>query len=212
MLRVGLTGSLGSGKSTVAAMLARHGARTFSADEIARGLMQPGEPVFDAIVQHFGAEVLGPDGRLDRGALSRIAFGEGRVEELNAIVHPATIARQAELAAEVFARDPDGIVVIESALIFETRHAGDEGWQSRFDKLILVTAPDAVKIARYVERAGGGNADGLAAEARRRLAAQMRDTEKAPLCDYVVGNDGSLEELAREVDALWVELVAEAGK
>jgi len=211
MLRVGLTGSLGSGKSTVAAMLARHGATTFSADEIARGLMQPGEPVFDAIVQHFGAEVLGSDGRLDRGALARIAFSEGRVEELNAIVHPATIARQGELAAEVFAREPDGIAVIESALIFETSHAGDEGWQSRFDKLILVTAPDELKVARFVRRAGGGDPEGLAAEARRRLGAQMPDAGKAALCDYVVGNDGSLEELARKVDALWVELVAENG-
>jgi dephospho-CoA kinase len=208
MLRVGLTGGLGSGKSTVAAMLAAHGAHVLQADELGRQLMQPGQPVFQEIVAHFGPEVAGEDGSLDRAVLSRIAFVDGRVEELNAIVHPATIAQQAELSEEIFAADRAAIVVVESALIFETKYGGAEGWRQRFDKLILVTAPEALKIGRFVSRSGSGDPDKLAAEARRRLANQIPDAEKAAACDYVIHNDGSRDELQRQVDAIWLELLA----
>src|ERR1017187_4883846 len=109
MLRVGLTGGLGSGKSTAAAMFAELGAYVLSADEIARELMQPGQAVYAAIGERFGPGVMKADGTLDRAALARIAFGEGRIEELNAIVHPATIARQAELIEQIAARDPDAV-------------------------------------------------------------------------------------------------------
>ena len=129
MLRVGLTGGLGSGKSTAARMFAAKGAYVFSADEIGRELMQPGQAVYAAIVAKFGPGVVKADGSLDRPALARIAFGGGRIEELNAIVHPATIARQAELIAEVAARDPDAVAMVESALIFETKYGGEDGWQ-----------------------------------------------------------------------------------
>ena len=152
-LRVGLTGGLGSGKSTVAGMLAKKGAHVLSADEIGRSLMQPGTAVFDAIVQSFGPSVVQHDGVLNRPELARLAFAGGRVEELNAIVHPATIARQGELVDAIFARDADAVVVIESALIFETRHG--DGWRDRFDRLVLVTAPESLKIERFVLRSGG---------------------------------------------------------
>jgi dephospho-CoA kinase len=214
MPRVGLTGGLGSGKSTAARMFAAHGAYVLSADEIGRERMQPGEAVYAAIVAHFGGSVVAPDGSLNRAALARIAFGEGRIEELNAIVHPATIARQVELIEEIAARDPDAIVIIESALIFETKHGG-EGLRDRFDKIILVTAPQEMKIARFIERAaGGGILDqdaraALAADARRRLARQIDDERKAPDCDYVLANAGSIEELQAQVDALWPALNAE---
>jgi dephospho-CoA kinase len=218
MLRVGLTGGLGSGKSTAARMFAGLGAHVLSADAIGRELMEPGQAVYAAIVAHFGGGVVMPDGRLDRSELARIAFGEGRVEELNAIVHPATIARQAELSEAIFAQDPGAVVIVESALIFETKYAeaGSSGWPRRFDRLILVTAPDEVKIARFVARSAGGKVtteerrEELEAEARRRLAQQMSDEEKSALCDYVLTNGGALTELEWQVDQLWPILKAAA--
>ena len=207
MLRVGLTGGLGSGKSTVAAMFASFGAKVFSADEIGRELMQPGEAVFAEIAQTFGPGVLRADGSLNRPELARLAFAEGRVEELNAIVHPATIARQEELAQAVFAVDPNKVVVVESALIFETLHGGD--WRGRFDRLVLVAAPEELKVARFVQRSGGTSAAdraGLEAEARRRLARMISDEEKGPQCDFVIRNVGSLEALRRSSEEVWRRL------
>ena len=216
MLRVGLTGGLGSGKSTAAAMFAELGAYVLSADEIGRQLMQPGEAVYAAIVQHFGPGVVREDGALDRAALARIAFGvsgsAGRIEELNAIVHPATIARQAALIEEIAARDPDAVAMVESALIFETKHGGEDGWRRRFDKIIFVRASEELKIERFVERTARGRdvspeeRQALEADARRRLAKQAETERNAARCDYVLTNDGSVEHLQAQVDALWPEL------
>ena len=228
MLRVGLTGGLGSGKSTAAQRFAALGAQVFSADAIGRELMQPGEAVYAAIVAHFGAGVVSPGGTdgspcgtLDRSALARIAFGSGgkdagRVEELNAIVHPAVIARQAELIDEVAARDPNAVAIVESALIFETKYGGESGCRRRFDRLIFVKAPEELKIARFVARAAGRKTLGeearraLEAEARRRIARQIDDASKAAKCDFVLTNDGSIEQLQAQVDALWPVLKAAA--
>jgi dephospho-CoA kinase len=215
MLRVGLTGGLGSGKSTAAKLFAALGAHVLEADSIGRALMEPGQPVYAGIVAHFGKDVVLPDGRLNRAVLARIAFTDGRVEELNAIVHPATIARQTQLSEEIFARDPSAVVIVESALIFETnygstsQHAGKARWSSRFDRLILVTAPEEVKIARFVARSSAGGPltperrAELEAEARRRLAQQISDEQKSALCDYVLSNGGALTELEWQVDQLW---------
>jgi dephospho-CoA kinase len=210
MLRVGLTGGLGSGKSTVAAMLREHGAYVLSADDIGRRLMEPGQAVYAAIVQQFGASVVRADGALDRPALARIAFGEGRIEKLNAIVHPATIQLQTEMAADIFRQDPAAVVVVESALIFETKFG--DGWRERFDRMVLVTAPEELKIARFVERSGGGDRAALEAEARRRLAQMIPDRVKAPQCDSILRNDRTLEELRRQVDELWTRLEGERRK
>jgi dephospho-CoA kinase len=212
MLRVGLTGGLGSGKSTAARMFAALGAQVFYADEIGRALMQPGEAVYSAIVERFGPQVVAADGSLDRPALARIAFGDGRIEELNAIVHPATIARQAKLIEETAARDPDAVAMVESALIFETRHGGEDGWHRRFDRIVFVRASVDLQIARFVARSSGGKAlseearAGLEAEARRRLANQVETERNAARCDYVLTNDGSVEHLQAQVDALWPAL------
>lgn len=225
MLRVGLTGGLGSGKSTAAAMFAELGAYVLSADEIARELMQPGQAVYAAIVAHFGRSVVREDGTgtevLDRVALARIAFGEGRIEELNAIVHPATIARQSELVLEIAARDSDAVTIVESALIFQTKygeanHGGEEGWQTRFDRIIFVQASEELQIARFVERSARGKdlsreeRDALEAEARRRMANQAETERNAARCDYVLTNDGSVEHLRAQVDAVWPLLKAAA--
>jgi dephospho-CoA kinase len=213
MLRVGLTGGLGSGKSTVARLLALHGAYVLEADAIGREMMQPGQAVYAAVVEHFGKDVLLADGQLDRAALARIAFAEGRVEELNAIVHPAVIQEQAEIAREIFEEDWKAVVVVESALIFETKYgekgAEDEPWRSRFDCIVLVTAEEDTKIARYLDRIAAGRSlteedrATLVADARSRLAQQIPDDRKAEMSDFIVSNDGSLEELEEQIDELW---------
>ena len=221
MLRVGLTGGLGSGKTTAARLFAALGAHVLQSDAIGRQLMEPGQAVYDAVVAHFGGFVVSADGTLDRAALARIAFAEGRVEELNAIVHPAVIARQAELGAAIFAKDAAAVVMVESALIFETNYgetndSGRERWHSRFDRIILVTAPEEVKIARFVARSAPegplseGQKTELEAEARRRLAQQISDERKSALCDYVLTNGGALTELEWQVDQLWPILKAAA--
>jgi len=215
MLRIGLAGGLGSGKSTAAMLFARHGAYVLQADEIARELMQPGEAVYNSIVQHFGSSVVLADGQLNRSELARLAFAEGRVEELNAIVHPATIAEQAAIATEIFAEDPGAVVVVESALLFETKHgesaAGEDPtpWRKRFDCIILVVASEEVKINRYIQRVAGSEPltperrSEVEAEARRRLSQQIPDDEKIPLSDFVLANNGTLEELEEQVEELW---------
>ena len=219
MLRVGLTGGLGSGKSTVAEMLAKRGAEVVRSDDLARALMQPGEPVYRAIAERFGPEVVREGGELDRVALARLAFGQGRVEELNAIVHPAVLARQAAMAAEVEVRRPGAVLVVESALLLQTRHAGEGGWQRRFDRLVVVTAPEALRVERFAGRLAGGaaaaageasSAEELRAEARRRMAQQMAEGEMAARADFVVRNEGSREALEGEVDRLWALLDGEA--
>lgn len=212
MLRVGLTGGLGSGKSTVAALFRAMGAHVIEADSIGRTMMQPGKPVYQQIVAHFGPQVVCADGQLDRSALAKLAFSDGRVEELNAIVHPAVIAAQAEWMQQIAAVEPDAVTMVESALIFETKHASAAGWHKRFDKIILVTAPDELKIARFVERSRQGRSmtdeekAALEVDARRRLAAQMADSEKAPQCDYVIDNKGTIADLEPTVQRIYAEL------
>jgi dephospho-CoA kinase len=211
MLRVGLTGGLGSGKSTAAKLFAAHGAHILQSDAIGRELMELGQPIYAGMVAHFGPSVVLADGTLDRAALARIAFTEGRVEELNAIAHPLVIARQMELTEKILAQEPHAVVVVESALIFETHYGAADGsrWQSRFDKIVLVTALEEVKIARFVARSSAGKTISeeqraeLEAEARRRLAQQISDEQKSALSDYVLTNGGALTELEWQVDQLW---------
>jgi dephospho-CoA kinase len=222
MLRVGLTGSLGSGKSTAARLFAAHGAHVLQSDVIGRELMQPGQAVYAAVVQRFGDAVVMRDGQLDRAALAKIAFIDGRVEELNAIVHPAVIARQAVFADDVFRLDPSGVVIVESALIFETNYSGQPGdktrWHRRFDWIILVTAPEEIKIARFIARSAAGcqltegRRAELEADARRRLAQQLPDDQKSAAVDYVLTNAGPLAELEWQVDQLWPILRAAAAQ
>lgn len=211
-MRVGLTGGLGSGKSTVAAMLRERGLQVLEADSIARELMQPGQPVYRAIVEHFGPSVVRADGTLDRPRLAALSFGEGRLQELTRIVHPPVIAEQERRTAEILARDPSAVVVIESALIFEAEASGTApGWRRRFDRIVLVTAPDDVKLQRFLARILPPDAPAeqrAAAErdARQRLAAQMPDSLKIPHCDCVIDNSGSLEQTRRQADRLAAEL------
>jgi len=221
MLRVGLTGGLGSGKSTVAAILRELGAHVVEADALGREMMEPGQPVYAEIVRAFGPDVVGPDGRLNRARLAELAFQGGRLNDLNAIVHPAVIAAQQGFMGDVFARDPAAVAVVESALIFEVvrdaRARGEsEGvladWRRRIDRIVLVTAPDELKIARYAARIGppGPAREAAEADARVRLSHQIPDAEKAAISDYVIDNKGSKEELRAQVVALWQQLKAQS--
>jgi dephospho-CoA kinase len=215
MLRVGLTGGLGSGKSTVAAMFAARGVHLLEADAIGRELMRPGQPVYAAILQHFrdgpGAPLLlRPDGQLDRAALARYVFSTGRIGELDRIVHPPVIAEQERRAQQIFTQDAGAIVMVESALIFEAERAGTgPGLRQRFDQMVLVTAPEAAKIARYVERVCQGRAltpeerCAIEEDARRRLAAQIPDEEKAPFCDHVIDNSGTRGQTEAAVECIY---------
>ena len=206
MLRAGLTGGLGSGKSTVAGMFAELGAAVISADQLGRQLMQPGEPVYTAIVNTFGMGVVRGDGSLDRKKLAELAFQHNRADALNHIVHPAVVAAEEEWMRGVFAKDPARVAMVESALIFEVEKWGTApGWVQRFDKLILVTVPDEVKMARFVARMGAS--DGAQKDARARLAIQIPDKEKAGRCDYVIDNSGSLEATRALVAKIYQELV-----
>jgi dephospho-CoA kinase len=212
MLRVGLTGSLGSGKTTVAAILRQHGFHVLEADTIAREMMQPGQEVFRRIAEHFGPSVVRPDGSLDRPRLAALAFNEGRLNELNRIVHPPVIAEQERRMNEIFARDPHAIVVIESALIFEAEAWGTvPGWRKRFDRVLLVTAPDDLRIQRFLARILPAHAtpeQRAAAErdARSRLAAQLPDAVKIPNSDFVIDNSGSLDATLRQTERIVADL------
>jgi dephospho-CoA kinase len=222
LLRVGLTGGIGSGKSTIAGFFREQGVAVIEADAVGRELMQPGQSVYREIVEHFGPGVLQADGSLDRGHLAQLAFREGRLQELNALVHPAVIAAQEEWMGRVFARDPKAVAMIESALIFEASRgaaanggvAGSvPGWAERFDRILLVTAPEETKIARYTARmqalegaAGAERQAEIERDARARLARQIPDREKLALCDYVIDNAGPVERAREQVVAIAAEL------
>jgi len=217
MLRVGLTGGLGSGKSSVAGIFQELGAAVVGADQIGRQLMQPGEAVYAAIVARFGPAVVRADGSLDRRALAELAFQHNQADALNHIVHPAVIAAEEEWMRAVFAADARRVAIVESALIFEVEKWGTApGWVQRFDKLILVVVPDEVKIARFVARLMANDApessrrEALTRDARARMAAQIPDQEKAGRCDYVIDNTGSLTETRKLVEEIYGELVRAA--
>lgn len=212
MLRVGLTGDLGSGKSTVARMLGERGAVVLSSDEMGRALMQPDERAYAEVIAKFGNQIVATDGSIDRTKLAALAFDtkQPRIEELNAIIHPAVIEAQAEQLAALEKTNPRAIAVVESALIFSTLYAPSGSWRERFDCILLVDAPEEVKIARFVDRIAAGRTlspeerDGLEADARRRL--QVQHATVYPADCILLHNDGDVELLEHQVDAVWSKL------
>ncbi len=223
MLRVGLTGSLGSGKTTVAGFLRELGAHIVEADALGRKMMEPGQPVYAEILRAFGSDVVSPDGRLNRPRLAELAFHGGRLNDLNAIVHPAVIQAPQLWMEEIFSRDPAAVAVVESALIFEVvRDARARGetesvlsdWRRRMDRIVLVTAPDELKIARYAARISspGPAREAAEADARQRLSHQLPDAEKVAMSDYVIENNGDMKTLRAQSIALWQRLRPQSDK
>ena len=204
MLRVGLTGGIACGKSTVALMLAQRGARLLQADTLAHQLYRPGTGVYDEIVRRFGREILGDDGAINRSRLANAVF-PSRISELNAIVHPAVIESQNQWMDEVKRADPHAVAVVEAALIIEA------GAEDDFDKLVVVTCDFERKVERYAGRANV-SLEAARAEVERRSAAQLSDDEKVKHADYVIENSGSLDETERQVENLWNQLHELAAK
>lgn len=200
MLRIGLTGGVACGKSTVGTMLAERGAHYLEADTLAHQLYEPGQPVYHAVVEHFSRDILNPDGTINRRLLANAAF-PNRIAELNAIVHPAVVAAQNRWMDDIQRTDPNGIAVVEAALIIEAGASRD------FDKLVVVTCNLAQKIERYAQRAKI-SLEEARAEVQRRSAAQLSDAEKASRGDYVIDNSGLLEATTRQVDTVWAKLLA----
>jgi dephospho-CoA kinase len=204
VLKVGLTGGIAAGKSVVGEMFAACGAHVIQADEIARQLMQPGEPVYQEVVRHFGPGILDSDGSVNRARLAQEAFGKpSRVEELNRIVHPVVIRRQEEWMERVGQVDPDGIAMVEAALIVEA------GVARRFDRLVVVTCRPGQRIQRWALRLKVDEATARS-EVTRRMAAQLPDEEKIKAADYVIDNSGSLEQTEQQVRAIYPKLQQEA--
>jgi dephospho-CoA kinase len=199
LLRVGLTGGLSCGKSTVARMFAERGASVIQADSIARELTRPGNSVYDEVVKQFGRELVQPDGSLDRAKLADLAFAGGRIAELNGIVHPAVIERQEKWMEAVARNDPTGVAVVEAALILEARVG------RRFDKLVVVTCEPLQKVERFAKR-HSISLDAAKVEVARRQAAMMPDEEKVKSADYLIDNSGAQEETARQVEKIYAEL------
>lgn len=198
MLRVGLTGGIAAGKSTVAQMLVNRGAHYLSADELAHQLYAPGAVGYEAVVRSFGPQILNEDGTINRKRLADLAFPD-RIAELNAIVHPAVISAQKRWMEETARTDANGIAVVEAALLLEG------GAKNDFDRIIVVTCDLPGKIQRYARRASL-SPEAARAEVERRGAAQFSDEQKASHADYVIENSGTIEHTSHQVDAIWAEL------
>jgi dephospho-CoA kinase len=194
-IRVGLTGGIGSGKSTVARLFAERGAVVVDGDQIARELVMPGSPALAAIVARFGPGVLTRDGTLDRAALADIVFPDpSALADLDAIMHPRIAARAAELLAAA-ERSAGAVVVYDMPLLVETGQAHD------FDVVVVVQAPMPTRLARLAIRGV------RASDAKERMDRQATDEERAAVADVVLDNAGDEAHLAEQVDEAWTRIV-----
>lgn len=197
MLKVGLTGGLASGKSFVGEALAGYGCYLIRADELGHEVLAPGGAACEPAIREFGAEIVGADGLIDRRRLAARVFSDPQaLAALNAIVHPAVIQREEQLMAGFATREPNGIAVVEAAILIET------GSYKRFDRLILVTCTEEQQVARAMHRDGLQEAD-----VRARLSRQMPLAQKQNFADFVINTSGSKEETLRQTrvvyEALW---------
>ena len=196
MLRVGLTGSIAVGKSFVTSVLGELGCRVLDADETAREVVAAGKPGLQAIVSAFGHDVLAADGTLNRQALGAIVFAdEDKRQLLNSILHPFIIERQDQIMTEWEGKDPDGIGVVDAALMIES------GGSKRFDKVIVVHCRPEVQLQRLMVRNNLSEA-----EASRRIAAQMSQEEKLKFADYAIDTSEGFEDTRRQTERVFVSL------
>lgn len=190
MRRIGLTGGIGSGKSTVAGMLEARGAVIIDADAIARGLVEPGQPALVALVDEFGESILQPDGSLSRASLASLAFRDpGTTDRLNAIMHPLIADESRRLMDSA---PSDAVVVYDMPLLVET------GQQSLVDMVVVVDVPEEMQVERAVGMRGLD-----AEDVRRRMAVQATRDQRRAVADVVIENSGSLDETEAQVDRLW---------
>ncbi|MER7665126.1 dephospho-CoA kinase [Streptomyces sp. NPDC096193] len=197
MLKVGLTGGIGAGKSEVSRLLASYGAVLIDADKIAREVVEPGTPGLAAVVEAFGPGILTADGTLDRPALGSIVFADPeRLATLNAIVHPLVGARSQELEKTA---GPDAVVVHDVPLLTENELA------PLYDLVIVVDAAPGTQLDRLVRLRGMAES-----EARARMSAQAAREQRLAIADLVVDNDGPLEDLEPQVREVWAELTRRA--
>ena len=192
MLKVGLTGGIGSGKSTVSRQLSSYGAVVIDADVVAREVVAPGSPGLAQVVAEFGTAVLRPDGSLDREAVGALVFADpARLAALNAIVHPLVGARMDELEEQARA-DGAPVVVLDVPLLAEN------GLAPLYDEVVVVDCPVEVAVRRLVELRGMTEED-----ARARIAAQATREQRRAVATHVLDNSGTPEQLAQQVRALW---------
>lgn len=196
MLRVGLTGSIAAGKSFVTSVFAELGCRVLDADQTAREVVMPGAAGLEAVVQSFGRDVLAPDGTLDRARMASIVFAEEEKRlRLNHILHPFIIARQDEILRGWEREDPNGIAIVDAALMIES------GGYKRFDKLIVVHCRPEVQLERLMLR------DKLTlAEAQRRIASQMPQEEKQRYADFLIDTSDGFEPTRERTAEVYKEL------
>jgi dephospho-CoA kinase len=203
MYLVGLTGGIGSGKSTVARLLADHGARIIDADEVAREIVEPGEPALAELADHFGPDILDSHGRLDRAELARRAFVDDATRaRLNAITHPRVAARIAERIAQLGGDpevDPADVIVVDHPLLIETGQAG------RFDAVVVVLAEVERRVRRLTEERGLDEGD-----VRARVGAQASDAARRAAATHLIDNDHDRDHLRAQVDDLFTELLTQA--
>jgi dephospho-CoA kinase len=198
MVRAGLTGGIGSGKSTVAAMMRELGCRILDADALARDLTEPGQPALQEIVHAFGKEILGEDGRMDRSRMAHIVFSDAsKLAKLNAILHPRVIAEQQRQLAEIARTDLKAVAVVEAALLIEA------GYQKFLDRLIVVWCRPEQQIERLTKPSGRAMARD---DAERRIASQIPVEEKRRLATDEIDNSGTTEETRAQVAALIARL------
>ena len=201
MLRIGLTGGIASGKSTVAARMRELGLSVLNADLLAHRLMEPGQPAYEDVVREFGRGVLAADGAVDRKKLGDIVFADAaKRERLNAIVHPRVIAAREEELEQMEARDPRGLVIVEAALLVEA------GYYKKLDSLIVCSCRPEQQLERLRARGLGER------EARERIAAQLPLEEKLRLADDVLDCSGSVENTLQQTDALVERLLKQAAQ
>lgn len=193
---VGLTGGIASGKSTVSRFLAAAGARIIDADALARQVVEPGRPAFQAVVERFGADILKGDGTIDRDRLAAAVFADpAQRAALEGIIHPAVARAMAALLAEIEATAPESVVVLDVPLLFEA------GMEAGLDLVVVVDAPEAVQLERLMKRSGLSREEALA-----RVRAQITMAEKRRRADVVIDNSGPLASTQSQVAALWRRL------
>ncbi|MGB8063977.1 MAG: dephospho-CoA kinase [Candidatus Sulfotelmatobacter sp.] len=210
MLKVGLTGGIASGKSVVGEMFVGLGAYLVQADRIAHSLMSPGEAVYNEVVRHFGRDILNRDGSVNRAKLAEAAFGPAaaaktasRIEELNRIVHPAVIRSQNEWMQAIGVQYPQGVAIVEAALILEA------GAADHFDRMVVVTCNPEQRAVRFAARQKV-DLEAARKEVARRMAAQLPDEEKIKVADFVIDNSGTLESTREQAGRVWQQLSQEA--